>query len=124
MSRDTEREQVIVRLVALLKARREQLGLSLNETAWRAGLNHSMVLRVERRERTPTIDTLLRLAEALNVKLWLLLCDEPELLRERTGLAEPKSPTSAKRKPRRPKQATVGGAVRGSLRSAAALGGN
>jgi transcriptional regulator with XRE-family HTH domain len=78
MSRDSEREAVIARLVAQLKARREELGLSLNETAWRAGLNHSMVLRVERRERTPTIETLLRICEALDVKLWHLLRDNSE----------------------------------------------
>jgi len=35
----------------------------------RSGLNHSMVGRVERRERLPTIDTLLRIADALEINL-------------------------------------------------------
>ena len=88
MRKDEEREAVIARLVALLKARRETLGLSLNETAWRAGLNHTMVLRVERRERTPTIETLLRMAEALEANLAQLLA---EAMRHGKNASAPKA---------------------------------
>jgi DNA-binding Xre family transcriptional regulator len=47
--------------------------LSLNEVAARSGLSHTMVSRVEKRERLPTIDTLLRITGALDVDLAKLL---------------------------------------------------
>lgn len=34
---------------------------------------HTMVMRVEKRERLPTIDTLLRIAEALEIDLSVVL---------------------------------------------------
>jgi transcriptional regulator with XRE-family HTH domain len=42
---------------------------SLNDIAAQAGLSHTMVSRVEKRERMPTIDTLLRMAAALEIDL-------------------------------------------------------
>ncbi len=60
-------------VVRLLRARREALGLSMNEVASRAGLSHSMVSRVEHELRRPTLDTLLRITGALGIELWPLL---------------------------------------------------
>jgi transcriptional regulator with XRE-family HTH domain len=81
MKKDTERDAIIGRLVALLQGRREELGFSLNETAWRAGLSHTMILRVERRDRLPTIETLLRIADALDVDLAAMLADAIQSVR-------------------------------------------
>lgn len=52
-----------------LKEERLRQKLSLNEVAARSGLNHTMIGREGRRERLPTIDTLLRIANALEIKL-------------------------------------------------------
>ena len=49
------------------------------EVATRSGLSHTMVMRVEKKERLPTIDTLLRIAGALDVDLWKLLRDATKL---------------------------------------------
>ena len=57
----------------LLREKREALGLSMNAVAKRAGLSHSMVSRVEHELRKPTLDTLLRLAEAMEIELWPLI---------------------------------------------------
>lgn len=73
MSKTSECEAVIARLVELLREERLRQALSLNEVATRAGLSHAMVSRVEKRERLPTIDTLLRIADALDTDLSVLL---------------------------------------------------
>ena len=53
----------------LIHQERLRQNLSLNEVASRAGLSHTMVMRVEKRERLPTIDTLLRITDALGIEL-------------------------------------------------------
>lgn len=45
----------------------------MNTVAKRAGLSHSMVSRVEHELRRPTLDTLLRITEALDIDLWPLI---------------------------------------------------
>jgi transcriptional regulator with XRE-family HTH domain len=57
----------------LLRQKREALGLSMNTVAKRARLSHSMVSRVEHELRRPTLDTLLRITEAMNIELWPLI---------------------------------------------------
>ncbi len=63
------RQQIINRVVDALRDERLRLGRSQNEVAHRAGLSHTMVMRVEKQERMPTIDTLLRIAAALDLEL-------------------------------------------------------
>lgn len=69
VTKTQDREAVIDRLVKSIRDERLRQKLSMNEVATRSGLNHSMIGRVERRERLPTIDTLLRIAEALEIDL-------------------------------------------------------
>ena len=57
----------------LLRQKREALGLSMNVVAKRAGLSHSMISRVEHELRNPTLDTLLRIAGAMEIDLWPLI---------------------------------------------------
>ena len=73
MSKTSQREEIIARLVELIQAERLRQKLSLNEVATRSGLSHTMVMRVEKRERLPTIDTLLRIADALEIDLSAVL---------------------------------------------------
>ena len=57
----------VVRLLRKERIRRE---ISLNRLAEKAGLSRSMVSYVERGMRNPTLDTLFRIASALDVDLW------------------------------------------------------
>jgi transcriptional regulator with XRE-family HTH domain len=59
--------------IQLLAEKREALGLSMNAVATQAGLSHTMISRVERGLRKPTLDTLLRMAGAMEIELWPLL---------------------------------------------------
>jgi transcriptional regulator with XRE-family HTH domain len=73
VSKTSEREGIIGRLIELIQGERLRQKLSLNEVATRSGLSHTMVMRVEKRKRLPTIDTLLRIADALQVDLSVVL---------------------------------------------------
>jgi len=53
----------------LLREERERQKVSLNALAQRAGISRQMVSFVESEERNPSLEMLLRLTIALNVKL-------------------------------------------------------
>ena len=69
MGKDTLREGICSEIARLLKEERLRQKLSLNLLTARAGLSRQTLSFIEAGERTPTIDTLLRLTEALGVKL-------------------------------------------------------
>lgn len=54
-------------LARLLRAARKERALSLNAVGERAGLSYQMVSYVERELRTPTVETLVRIAWALEI---------------------------------------------------------
>jgi ribosome-binding protein aMBF1 (putative translation factor) len=73
VSKDSFRDAVASNMTRLLREEREKRGLSMNVVAQRAGLSHSIVSLVERDLRNPTLDTLLRIAEVLELDLWELI---------------------------------------------------
>lgn len=67
-------DQEICRAVArALKTERLKQGLSLNVLATKAGLSYQIISYIERDMRIPKLDTLARLAGALEIKLSDLL---------------------------------------------------
>lgn len=52
-----------------LREERERQGLSMNVVAQKSGLSQQMVSYVEREMRNPTLDTLVRIAEVLQMDL-------------------------------------------------------
>ena len=60
-------------VVRLLTEKRQKAGLSMNVVAQRSRMSHTMISRVERKLRRPTLDTLLRIAEAMEIDLWPLI---------------------------------------------------
>ena len=69
MVKDKLRTNICSEIARLLKAERLRQKLSLNVVSERAGLNRQTVSFIEQEERTPTVDTLLRLTEVLGIKL-------------------------------------------------------
>lgn len=53
----------------MLRDERQRQGLSMTVLAQRAGLSQSMISFVEREIRNPSLDTLLRMTEVLDVNL-------------------------------------------------------
>jgi transcriptional regulator with XRE-family HTH domain len=60
-------QAVCSRVVQILRQEREKQGLSMNVVAERAGLSQQMVSYVEREMRNPTLETVLRIAAALQI---------------------------------------------------------
>ena len=69
MRKNHLREAIAANVVRLLREEREKRGLSMNVVAQRSGLSHSIISLIERDLRNPTLDTLLRIAEAIEVDL-------------------------------------------------------
>jgi transcriptional regulator with XRE-family HTH domain len=63
------RDAVAGNVVRILRDERKQRGLSMNQVAERSGLSQGMISLVEHDLRNPTLDTLLRIADALEVDL-------------------------------------------------------
>lgn len=69
MPKSNLRDTVSANVVRLLREEREKRGLSMNVVAQRSGLSHSIVSLIERDMRNPTLETLLRIAEAIGIDL-------------------------------------------------------
>lgn len=68
--RSNKRHEIISsRVSQILRDERRKRGLSMTETAERAGLSQQMVSYVERGLRNPTLETMLRIADALEIDL-------------------------------------------------------
>jgi transcriptional regulator with XRE-family HTH domain len=65
--KESERERVLAEIKRLLREARENQNLSMNQLAAKAGMSQQMVSYVERQMRQPTVDTLLRLTDALGL---------------------------------------------------------
>lgn len=63
------RDVIAAEVVRLLKKERERKGLSMTQLAAKSGLSLSIISFLERGLRNPTLDTLLRVAEALKLNL-------------------------------------------------------
>jgi len=66
---DKTRQAVCSRVAQLLRAEREKRNLSMTALAQRAGLSQQMVSYVERGLRIPSLDTLLRMTDSLEIDL-------------------------------------------------------
>jgi transcriptional regulator with XRE-family HTH domain len=69
VAEDILRKNICSEIARLLKKERLRQKLSLNVVSARAGLNRQTVSFIEQEQRTPTIDTLLRLTAVLGIKL-------------------------------------------------------
>lgn len=69
MAKNQVREMIAANVVRILRDERKRRGLSMNQVAERSGLSQGMISLVEHDLRNPTLDTLLRIADALNLDL-------------------------------------------------------
>jgi len=69
VSKDAIRKQVCAEIVRLLVEERKRRRVSGNSLAEQAGLSQSLISTLETNPWNPTIDTLLRIADALKVDL-------------------------------------------------------
>jgi transcriptional regulator with XRE-family HTH domain len=82
VSKNSVREAVAGNVVRLLREEREKRGLSMNVVAQRSGLSHSIISLIERDLRNPTLDTLLRIADAIEIDLGEILVRARKLAKD------------------------------------------
>lgn len=83
MATAEEHALVTRQLIELLVEERKKQGMSMNALAARSGLSQSMVVRLENAPKNTTIDSLLRLANALQVNLGEQLAEALKRVAER-----------------------------------------
>ena len=66
---DQQRQAICARVAQLLREEREKRGLSMTVLGVRAGLSQQMISYVERGMRNPSLDTLIRVTDAMEVDL-------------------------------------------------------
>jgi DNA-binding XRE family transcriptional regulator len=69
MLADSKRDAICSNVARMLRQERNRQGLSLNALAQAAGLSRQTIRFVEREDRNPTLETLLRITEALGIKI-------------------------------------------------------
>lgn len=94
------RQAVILAVARLLREERARQKLTLVEVGDRAGLHHVAVLRIENAERTPGLDTLLRLSDALGIELADLISRAVRLAPGATDSSPEGKPSKDKRRRR------------------------
>lgn len=87
---ETQDIDIEARIASRLKARREELALSLADLAARCGVSKAMISRIERREASPTAALLGRLCAGLDITLsGLMAAVEDKSLVLLTAAAQP-----------------------------------
>jgi transcriptional regulator with XRE-family HTH domain len=74
MKTGKNRRAVCSAVAHILRQERQKRGLTLAAVAARAGLSYQMVSFVEKETRNPTLDTLLRIAAALEIDPAKIIC--------------------------------------------------
>jgi len=73
MASDKTRLAVCAAVARILRAERNKRGLSLSAVATAAGLSRQMISFVEQETRNPTLDTILRMCDAMDVNIETVL---------------------------------------------------
>ena len=69
MPDDKRRQRIHAAVIRLLREERDKQGVSMYQIAPKAGLSQSALSLIDRGLRMPALDTLLRIAEVLEVRL-------------------------------------------------------
>ena len=73
MSKDNIRDKISAEVVKLLIAERKRQGVSGNALAEKTGLSQSLISTLETKPWNPTLDTILRMGDALQVDIGELI---------------------------------------------------
>ena len=73
-----ERQQIANRIAEIISTARKRQGYSCYEIAKRTGINTSQIIRIERGENIPRVDTLMKIFEELSLQV---IITQPDLIR-------------------------------------------
>ncbi len=86
-----DEDQFRKQLAAIILNKRQQMGLSQEEVARRSKLHRTYISDVERGERNISVESLRRIAAALDMQVWQLV----QYAEEKENETEPLASTSA-----------------------------
>lgn len=72
---DAEADGIVAGVTRRLREVREAQGMSMNQLGSLAGLDQVTISRIEKGERSPTLRSLVKIAEALGVSLCCILAE-------------------------------------------------
>jgi transcriptional regulator with XRE-family HTH domain len=75
------RDAICAQVAKMFKEERLRQKLSMNRVAERAGLSYQMISYIERDLRNPTLETMLRIAEALNLNLGAIISEAEKVVK-------------------------------------------
>lgn len=73
MTQAEKRDAICAEIARLIGEERKRRNISKNKLAYLTGLNQSTISRLENYHENPTMDSLLRVADALNINLGELI---------------------------------------------------
>jgi transcriptional regulator with XRE-family HTH domain len=71
----SKHQQICSEIVRLLREERERQGLTIYALAKGTGLSHQAITYIEREQRIPSLETTLRIADALQINLGKVISD-------------------------------------------------
>jgi transcriptional regulator with XRE-family HTH domain len=90
VSRDAIRDEISAEVVKLLLAERKRRGISGNSLAERSGLSQSLISTLETNPWNPTLDTLLRIGDALEIDIGTIISKaRKRVLKKTAGRGDP-----------------------------------
>lgn len=74
--KDEQADKIVGAVVQRLRQRREELGMSVNKLAEKAGMSHVGILQIESGERSPMFRNILKIAAALELDLGQVIAEK------------------------------------------------
>ncbi len=74
--KDEEADRLVEAIVLRLRERREELGMSVNKLAEKAGMSHVGILQIESGARSPMLRNVVKIAAALDLDLGQVTSNE------------------------------------------------
>jgi transcriptional regulator with XRE-family HTH domain len=85
VAKDIVRNEICAEVVKLLVAERKRLGISGNSLAEKSGLSQSLISSLETNPWNPTLDTLLRIGDVLQVDVGEIIKKARKAVLEKQG---------------------------------------
>jgi len=73
VTNEVKQKAVIAEVIRILSTERQRQNISMNQLAARSGLSQSLISLLERGRRNPTLETLLRISDVLEVDLGTII---------------------------------------------------
>jgi transcriptional regulator with XRE-family HTH domain len=102
VANDIIRDKISTEIVELLKAERKRQRISGNLLAEKSGLSQSLISTLETNQWNPTLDTLLRIGDALGIDAGAVITKARKSVLKNEGKPSPKPSKSSNKRRKSP----------------------